>query len=63
MIFPDDLYEPERYACDPCGRATSDPVMCADDNRLHCEDCADECRVCLADQDEQRRVDAARKGE
>lgn len=60
MIFPDEL-QPD--PCDSCGTRTWAAVICADGNRLHCLDCAGDCRICLADKDEARRVDAARKGE
>ena len=60
MFFPDDLYEPY---CERCDQFCAYLVDCADDDSQHCEDCADQCPACLADKDEQRRVDAARKGE
>ena len=48
-------------ACDDCERDGT--TICADGDRLHCDDCAQSCKACQRDQDEQRQVDAARKGE
>ena len=67
MIWLDrdrNVMDDGRIPCPRCGHLRAVMHPCADDTiRWHCVDCTQDCKPCAADQDEQRQVDAARKGE